>query len=312
LDFPVNEFDPTITADDLHEFVKSQDDFGLELFVYGAARELGYEAAHGGSYIDKATNKRRQFDVQASIVIDSSTDPCITAPFQVSLALECKCLKPTFPLLVSRIPRLASESFHDRIVAANTSHETHYATGTSVRFGLATTETVRGIKSLYVPNAYVGKSTAQVGKFLPTTKKGESPRVEFKSNDMEVFEKWGQALGSANEFVQSIARSAISSDLRCIVLPVLVVSNDTLWAADYSENGSLQGPPKLVSEVEMFVGERYEMPGQHEFAISHMHIMTKDQVVQFMTKIANDIPYRRRLAELPQKADSRSKTIGYS
>lgn len=307
----MNEFDPTITADDLLEFVKSQDDFGLELFVYSAARELGYTAMHGGSYTDKHTNKRRQFDVQAEILIDSQSDPSVMVPVNIFLAIECKCLRPVFPLLVSRIPRLAAESFHHRIVAPAIRRENHYASNSSIRYGDATVESIKGAESLYVPNAYVGKSTSQIGKYQQTTKKGELPRTEFKTNDMEVFEKWGQALGSANDLIQKAASSApIEEDTRCIILPVLVVSNDTLWAADYSENGSLQSPPQIVDEVELYVAERYQMPAGHEYTISHMHIMTKDRVVEFMKQIAGDVLYRRRLAQLSRK--DVSKHVGYS
>lgn len=308
------DFDPIITSEDLHEFVKSQDDFGLELFVYSAARDLGFDAMHGGTYVDHLTNKRRQFDVQASMLIDSTTDPCIVTPFQIFLAIECKCLKPTYPLLVSRIPRLAGESFHNRIVAPGTRQEEHYTTGTSIRYGHATVESVQGVKSLYVPNAYVGKSTAQVGKtYLPATKKGVEARVEYRGSDGDVHDKWTQALGSAGQIVQNIATTSLpaDADLRCIVLPVLVVSNGTLWAADYSENGSLQGPPTCVDEVELFVNERYQLPGSHEFAISHLHIMTRDGVVNFMRKLATDVPFRRRVAEI-RRVESSSFARGYA
>lgn len=306
-------FDPTLTSEDLHEFVESQDDFGLELSIYSAARNLGYEAMHGGTYVDHLTKKRRQFDVQASVLIDSTTDPCVLTPFQVFLAIECKCLRPTYPLLVSRIPRLAAESFHDRIVAPGTRQEEHYSTGTSIRYGHATVESVQGVKSLYAPNAYVGKSTSQVSKSLQPAKKGSEPRVEYKGSDSDVHDKWTQALGSAGQIVQSIASTGLppEADLRCIVLPVLVVSNETLWAADYSESGSLQGTPTLVDEVELFVGERYQMPNSQAFAISHLHIMTKDGVLRFMEKIARDVPFRRRLAEI-RKVESSTLARGYA
>lgn len=72
-----------ITAEDLTEYVTTQDDFGLELFVYAKARELGLSATHGGTYIDPVTEKLRQYDVRASAVQ-------LPSGRRIDLAIECK------------------------------------------------------------------------------------------------------------------------------------------------------------------------------------------------------------------------------
>src|SRR5438309_4953914 len=102
--------DHIITADDINEYLSTRDDFALELYVYHEAMELGLLATHGGTYVDPVTKKHRQYDVRAFFERDSC---------RVSLAIECKRLQPTYPLLLSRIPRAPSESFHQLIEIRN-------------------------------------------------------------------------------------------------------------------------------------------------------------------------------------------------
>jgi hypothetical protein len=56
----------SVEATDLIEYLTSQDDFDLELFVYRTAKEAGLEVSHGGSYEDPVTNKARQYDIRAA------------------------------------------------------------------------------------------------------------------------------------------------------------------------------------------------------------------------------------------------------
>lgn len=42
--------DSSITVEDVKEYLATQDDFALELFVYNQARTLGLNATHGGTY----------------------------------------------------------------------------------------------------------------------------------------------------------------------------------------------------------------------------------------------------------------------
>jgi hypothetical protein len=95
--------DVPITSADLQEYLARQDDFGLELFVYSMARSLGMAATHGGTYADPVTKKPRQYDVRAHLARDD---------LRIDVAIECKSLRPSFPLLVSRIPRIPEESYH--------------------------------------------------------------------------------------------------------------------------------------------------------------------------------------------------------
>src|ERR1043166_3903146 len=99
--------DKPITAQDIKTYVESQDDFGLELRVFRACKETGFDASHGGTYEDPVTKKTRQFDVRASIQLAKLA--------KVQLAVECKSLQEFYPLVVSQIPRTENESFHELV-----------------------------------------------------------------------------------------------------------------------------------------------------------------------------------------------------
>lgn len=260
--------DEPLTAADLENFVATQDDFGLELYVYSEARYRSYDATHGGSYTDRVTGKTRQYDIRVTIQLTSQLRLC--------LAIECKCLRTSSPLLVSRIPRVASESFNEKMQAAGKYTK---ASGDLVTF--ASTRPARRtlLDSLYPPNLQVGKATALVAKLAAN---------QYSAKDTEIFEKWSQALASANDLVQSSIsdNAADPAPVQTIILPILVVSDDTLWVADYTENGNVLRAPRQVETTEFYVNARYQIgQGDTYYAISHMHIFTKKGITEFMNQL---------------------------
>ena len=266
-----------MTAEDLTEYVTNQDDFGLELFVYSKARELGLQATHGGTYIDPITEKPRQYDVRASAAKLNR---------RIDLAIECKSLKPSYPLLISRIPRIAEESFH-QIVWSFKSEPSALRLGGSFGASVVKHLTLRRDVYFYPEGMPVGKSTTQVGRNI---------QDGFITGDADVYDKWTQALGSSAALIRQAAnRPEEDSDdtISSAILPVLVVANDTLWVADYSEDGTLINHPRQVNETTLFVGRRYQSPMSFggPFIISHLHICTKAGIEALLTKIASDNSY---------------------
>jgi hypothetical protein len=262
--------DGPITAKDLAEYLETQDDFALELHIYSQAKALGYNVAHGGTYIDPVTKKARQFDVRASF---SSIEG---KPQRIDLAIECKCLKPSFPLLLTRIPRSETESFHQVIW----SHKRNTSLPVYSSKDYTTPAFLKGTRSFYKPGQYVGKSTSQVGR----TEKGD-----VTSGDAEVFEKWSQALASAHGLVAAAGRAnelKKQDNYFCCVLPILVVSDNTLWAADYSEDGVLQAGPVSVDEATIFVGHEYDIG--IKCMLSHLHVYTKRGIDSFLANLAQE------------------------
>lgn len=268
---PVKNFgrQPTdsITREHLEEFIATQDDFALELYAYSLARDLGFSAMHAGSYTDPVTGKARQFDVQANI--DCGDD------FHVYLAIECKALRPSYPLLVSQIPRINAESYQDTV----------YSQG-AMRGGMrhiAGAKRLDRAESIYPPNKYVGKALSQVGF------NGEGKLV---AKDSEVFDKWGQAIASCSVLVNSA--SLLNNNMqtkakKSAILPILVVPDGTLWVANYAERGALQEGPIQINEAEYFIGQVHSIKENYNasFTVSHLHIVTKSGLDAFLRRLIN-------------------------
>lgn len=261
-----------ISSEDLQEYLATQDDFALELFVYSKARSLGFNATHGGTYVDPVTKKPRQYDVRANMQRDER---------RIDLAIECKSLRTSYPLLVSRIPRVADESYHHVIYSYKPTSSPFDPTTAS----LNTWKTLvigRGPLYLYPAGEFVGKATVQVGRH----EKGG-----FVAGDSEVYDKWTQALGSVDELISdagSYWEDSTSESFATALLPVLVVSDGALWVADYAEDGAVQGSPRQTDEALLFVGRDYGSLLGPPFTATHLHIYTRTGVDRFLNRIASD------------------------
>lgn len=283
--------DQTVTQQDLAEYLATQDDFALELYIYRLARELGLQASHGGTYTDPLTGKPRQYDVRASANIGNHL---------IALAIECKSLRVSYPLLISRVPRAERESFH----AVIDSREAPPGS-LGIREPLAPDCEVLILdagQSLYTVGEPVGKSTAQVGR---------NERGELISADAEVFDKWSQALSSAGELIEyaedAYERHGFRHFYTC-VLPILVVSDDVLWIADYSEDGVLLGDPQQVGEATIFVDRYHSAPAgfrgfRFRCPMSHLHVFTRSAVRGFLEQVSK--PGQLWESIFPKKATPR-------
>jgi hypothetical protein len=264
--------DSPVTAADIKEYLDTQDDFDLELHVYRTAKKLGLVASHGGTYEDPVTKKHRQYDVRASAERRQQ---------RIDLAIECKALRPSFPLVVSRIPRAAEESFH-HLVLAHAREPEPGEVYSRIDLNRARTLPMEGRYSIYASGEPVGKSTTQVGR---------NDKGDFVDGDREVFDKWSQALACADDLVAQASdaheRHSAAMFLTS-VLPVLVVSDGTLWVADYSEQGVLEREPFSVSEATLFVGRTYSSAFDDACILSHLHIYTRTGVVAFLDAIVHN------------------------
>lgn len=257
-----------ITKEHLEEFIATQDDFTLELFAYSHARSAGFNATHAGTYIDPQSGKARQFDVQANRKCGEN--------LHVFMAIECKSLSPSFPLLISQIPRIQAESYQDIVKSAGHSRY-------SVVWEEASKLRLQGI-SLYPANDYVGKAISQVGF------NGEG---KLHSKDSEVHEKWGQAIASCNQLITK-AMSVISFPPTAAqfsaVLPVLVVPDGTLWVANYSEDGKLIQGPMQRDEAQYFISSIQSVNATPplEYTLSHLHIVTTTGFSSLLERFSKD------------------------
>src|SRR3989442_1029387 len=96
-----------ISPCDIRNVVTKEDDFGHEMRVGHVIRDCpAIEVQHGGTYTDSVTKKPRQFDYRCSLRKEIAT---------LMLAVECKNLSASVPLVVCGIKRRQDEAFHDVI-----------------------------------------------------------------------------------------------------------------------------------------------------------------------------------------------------
>jgi len=258
----------TITKEHLEEFIATQDDFALELYVYNLAREHGFKVTHAGSYVDPQTGKARQFDVQASMAYGED--------FHVYMAIECKALRPSFPLLVSRIPRIREESFLHIVRSIGKGRKSFMALSPQ-------TYPLVGGASLYGVSDSVGKALSQVGF------NGEG---KLHSKDSEVFDKWGQAIASSSQLINRAASLNYLPDeplQNSAVLPVLVVPDGTLWVVDYYGVND-RAEPVQAHEAQYFIGSDQTINANPPatFTLSHLHIVTKTGLRNLLQRFEKD------------------------
>lgn len=240
-----------VSADDLSRYLETSD-FQLGLDVFNSFVTRGVRPTHGGLYTDPITSKDRQYDLRAEIQHGICT---------LKLAVECKNLKPSLPLLVSRVPRMIGESYHEVVLGRTQSLPRNSG------------DIFRAQGQIFRSREPVGKAATQVGR---TVEEGKDRTSQILSNDSEAYEKWSQAIASSNDLIGQCGHSSIADATvaAAVVFPVLVVPNETLWCADYSVDGVLERPPQQVAQCTLFVGKR-AVAGAIEYTISHLLIFTK-------------------------------------
>lgn len=198
----------TITQEDLEDYLASEDDFAFELDVLKICQKHSPHVAHGGTYQDPISGQNRQFDIRIWITDQDRT---------LALAVECKNLKTYFPLLVSQVPRLEEEAFHGSIEAGK------------IGFAIRVHE---GENTMYPEGQPVGKSTTQVGK--PLSMNGTS----FVSGDGEAYDKWAQAIASAEELVTHASKKSRHATLDYSFASAGCARWDIVDGAVYSVRGT--------------------------------------------------------------------------
>lgn len=213
------------------------------------------------------TSKDRQYDLRAEIVDGICT---------LKLAVECKNLKANFPLLISRVPRMMSESYHEVILGRRNSTPIEGA------------DIFRAKQNqIFRSKDPVGKSATQVGRGL---QEGKIAGSQVISSDSETYDKWSQAIASSYELIEKAGHSSLGgSDTvnATVVLPVLIVPNETLWVADYSSDGQLLKAPYQCEECSLFLEKRVPT-GYITYTISHLLIFTTSGFDAHLDKITNN------------------------
>lgn len=250
-----------ITVGDLTDYADQESDFAFEMKILKLVSGRTDVCSHGGAYVDRVTKKTRQFDMRA--IVRGKHDQ-VPFPYEFRLALECKCIGENFPLLVQCIPRMHHESFHDVIASLVGKDEV-------VR--------ITSVNSVYTTSDPTGKNLIQVGR---------DSLGNFVATDSDVYEKWAQALASANDLFE-LGRGTLPRF--SIVMPIVVVPDKRLWQVCYDENGVRKDGPKQVDNVSYYVGEEYQWTraGMSEVTrVSHLEFVTETGIKQLFNKITNN------------------------
>lgn len=271
-----------ISASDIKDVVLKEDDFGHEMRVGKVIRAIsGIQIEHGGTYIDSVTGKPRQFDFRCSLRKDSA---------ELHLAVECKNLNPSAPLVMCGTKRQNNEAFHDLIEsrlgsASPGKKNVLYVSGTSSATFRASRD-----NAFYLPGKFVGKSLVRI-KPAPNSSSGNS----FVSvPDSDIYDKWSQALSSSVDLAELACDRAghyRAPKFYTIVLPVVVVPDDSLWIVDYDDSGCVCKPPEQVNACELFVGREIKVTKEwfpHQFTLSHIHFFTIGGFASFLSDMAPD------------------------
>jgi hypothetical protein len=265
-----------IEGSDLIQYLDQESDFSFELTILKSLIQAGIECEHGGTYSDPVTGKTREFDIRARTGSE---------PFSIWLPIECKNVRPYFPVLVSCVPRRADEAFHEIMLVKKLEKPSYAFSVSSLE---PKGEPIRSVgdNSLYPVGAMVGKATSQVGR--------TASKKEIFNNDAEIFEKWSQCLNSACDLAKRLDndKNLSSAGPRLAgLIPIVVVPEDALWSVHYSSEGTRLSDPTRVTRIPIYIGKEYEVsrvPWLH-FTVSHLELVTPDGL---QTLIRQEFPGR--------------------
>jgi len=269
-----------ITQPDLVEYLEQHSDFSFEIKTLNALIDLGFTCEHSGTYGDPVTRKPREYDIRATRIMGRR---------YLRIAVECKNLRPNYPLLVSCLPRRAEEAFHELSISVDPEVcPLKVYDDLDIPAMTPRSKSVRltGADSLYHVGDPVGKSCDQVGRL--------SADGGITSRDSEVHEKWSQALSSADDLTYlacSDGGDRTRSIALSLVLPVLVVPKGRLWQTIYDADGNRTSDPQSVDRCSYFVGRKYfhrSISGGDKLVISHLEFVTPDGLRRFVDELCGN------------------------
>jgi hypothetical protein len=187
--------------------------------------------------------------------------------------------------VISGTWRRKEEAFHDLIE----SRTGHFKTESLVFDGLtSTTRRSQGEESFYAPKKFVGKSLLRLK---------QSKTIPVAVTDADIYDRWSQALASAIDLARKacdLSKEFQSPHVFSAILPVVVVSNDALWAVTYDDKGEMLDQPRSVEHCELYVGRSMTLNQEpkafrHQFTFSHIDFFTLSGFDSFLDRmVTND------------------------
>ncbi len=256
---------------EIETFLESDSDFSFEMSVlHKLNSKLGFSCFHGGTYVDPVTKKYRQFDIRGLKPISDS--------FHLWVAVECKNLKATAPLLVHIAPRGPTETGHFLLSHSEFDPNKSYPAIQGPMNVVTRVLEVEIEQSVYRVNEFVGKSMDQPS-YDGTGK--------FRRSDYGVFEKFDQALSSMSGVI-SLALHRRRCNARDAFLPFLVVPDGMLWTVGYAADGRIAQRVQNVDHIQYYVGRFLESPNKsilaQYFPLTHFEIVTESGLEMALTR----------------------------
>ncbi len=229
-------------------------------------KKHGAHVQHGWTYADPVEGKPRQFDFRAMLL---KTD-CAQA---VRLAVEAKNLALEAPLIVSGTARVLEEAFHDRVKCQNRNGHDFVSVLRS-----------KADQPFYPVGKFVGKS---ILRLKWDEKKGFISSAPLES---EIYNRWTQALASADELCKSAAISSTRHpELETVILPLVVVPDGTLWTIEYDTEGKPIGPPTLSEATNLFLNHEVVVrPHNNWMNLGHVNLYTLTGLKVFLGGLAKN------------------------
>jgi hypothetical protein len=259
-----------IEASEIKRVIEVEDDFGHEMRVGNILTNINYPTIsytgrqaqvlspeHGGTYTDKVTGKTRQFDYRSQIVGG------VVTPQRLYWAIECKNINPDYPFVICGRQRTTEESYHTLFKFVN--HQFKVVRSND-------------FNSIYKPLEFVGKSVR---------------RIKRKQNDLtaegdsEIYDRWSQAISSCHDFAEKAFKDMGTSNCAVFMMPLVVVPNDTLWIANYKEDGLLADAPNKVDQCQFFIDQKISIASTASLVLTHIHFATlkglSDMIADFIS-----------------------------
>jgi hypothetical protein len=283
-----------IKPDDVKRVILDEDDFGFELQVGQVLVKLGQQRQkdafngtnvellrHGGTYTDPATNKPRQFDYRCRVYRREPGSSFMACAF---LAIECKNLHESSPLAVCGKTRSQDEAYFAFV--RSICDDANNKVSSVLRRPSRT-------KDIFYSDGFVGKSLVRLKEKEEREKKEKGgTKVEKKtllttdnSQNSDLFDRWSQALASCSELAEEACFLAHENCMRVcsMILPIVVVPDNSLWKVKYNEAGSIEEEPTIVNECEFFVERKIQITAG-KFAITHIHFVTLTGLAELVSR----------------------------
>lgn len=174
----------------------------------------------------------------------------------ISLAIECKNLHNSSPLVICGRGRTPDEAYHCYV-------ETQYQNG-----HLFPRPKKVHNSQFYSKHAFVGKSLARL--------KQDKGKL-YTEPQQDIYDRWSQAVTSAKELGRQSCthfKDNKQGSQSTFALPVVVPPDGLLWKVAYDRSGRITGHPERVDEGTLFITSQFEVnPGQ-VCVLTHIHFVT--------------------------------------